>query len=433
MTIVCTLFFLVLADSETRDRVLKFLAPLDRDQAFHKNRGQKTTVISSKPKIERRDYTATDNERVRCTSENSEKSETDSSRNSNERLQSDTTDGESEQSRVLQSPVLPNRTLNDPNSKETDHDSQLKDEGRTPEIVTEQLADKSVSHSCNSDLRMDDAFVGQKFTTTALIHRENSAKEGGLSEGVALSAPMNKDPQILDKGCVHSSEVTTARKVALQTESVKQSAAGEVDMNGRSKAELVQVTSARLPTSYSQNEDSKTSFQTGTNVSHNNDTSLSNGAFNSTSPVKVKTTVTNITSDMNVPSEISVGSSEQPQGTSPGKSMKHAIGIQTNPSDLECRMGNGSVQGTFLSSNSASSSHGHTSGSSSSVEAPSARLKDTDSSGDESEFPDMDSLESALHENPKNLDVPSAKRLAKRLFELDGFKREDVSIHLSKR
>ena len=52
---------------------------------------------------------------------------------------------------------------------------------------------------------------------------------------------------------------------------------------------------------------------------------------------------------------------------------------------------------------------------------------------DESEVLDMDSLENALMSNSKNLDVPSAKRLAKRLYTLDGFKRSDVAKHLSKR
>ncbi len=52
---------------------------------------------------------------------------------------------------------------------------------------------------------------------------------------------------------------------------------------------------------------------------------------------------------------------------------------------------------------------------------------------DESEVLDMDSLENALMNNSKNLDVPSAKRLAKRLYTLDGFRRSDVAKHLSKR
>ncbi|XP_071808276.1 uncharacterized protein [Asterias amurensis] len=52
---------------------------------------------------------------------------------------------------------------------------------------------------------------------------------------------------------------------------------------------------------------------------------------------------------------------------------------------------------------------------------------------EESECLDMDSLGNALQAGNKNLDVPSAQRLAKRLFMLDGFKRSDVSRHLSKR
>ncbi|KAG5673987.1 hypothetical protein PVAND_003983 [Polypedilum vanderplanki] len=44
---------------------------------------------------------------------------------------------------------------------------------------------------------------------------------------------------------------------------------------------------------------------------------------------------------------------------------------------------------------------------------------------------DVDSLHS-FHYSPKAVDLPSAVRLAKRLFTLDGFKKSDVSRHLSK-
>lgn len=45
---------------------------------------------------------------------------------------------------------------------------------------------------------------------------------------------------------------------------------------------------------------------------------------------------------------------------------------------------------------------------------------------------DVDSLHS-FHYSPKAVDMPSAVRLAKRLFHLDGFKKSDVSRHLSKK
>lgn len=45
---------------------------------------------------------------------------------------------------------------------------------------------------------------------------------------------------------------------------------------------------------------------------------------------------------------------------------------------------------------------------------------------------DVDSLHS-FHYSPKAVDIPSAVRLAKRLFHLDGFKKSDVSRHLSKK
>lgn len=45
---------------------------------------------------------------------------------------------------------------------------------------------------------------------------------------------------------------------------------------------------------------------------------------------------------------------------------------------------------------------------------------------------DGDSLHS-FHYSPKAVDIPSAERLAKRLYHLDGFKKSDVSRHLSKK
>lgn len=45
---------------------------------------------------------------------------------------------------------------------------------------------------------------------------------------------------------------------------------------------------------------------------------------------------------------------------------------------------------------------------------------------------DVDSLHS-YHYSPKGVDMPSAIRLAKRLFCLEGFKKSDVSRHLSKK
>lgn len=45
---------------------------------------------------------------------------------------------------------------------------------------------------------------------------------------------------------------------------------------------------------------------------------------------------------------------------------------------------------------------------------------------------DVESLHS-FHYSPKAVDLPSAIRLAKRLYGLDGFKKSDVSRHLSKK
>lgn len=45
---------------------------------------------------------------------------------------------------------------------------------------------------------------------------------------------------------------------------------------------------------------------------------------------------------------------------------------------------------------------------------------------------DIESLHS-FHYSPKAVDLPSAIRLAKRLYTLDGFKKSDVSRHLSKK
>lgn len=55
-----------------------------------------------------------------------------------------------------------------------------------------------------------------------------------------------------------------------------------------------------------------------------------------------------------------------------------------------------------------------------------------DSSPPVSDDSDVDSLHS-YHYSPKAVDLPSAIRLAKRLFGLEGFKKSDVSRHLSKK
>ena len=52
-------------------------------------------------------------------------------------------------------------------------------------------------------------------------------------------------------------------------------------------------------------------------------------------------------------------------------------------------------------------------------------------SGSEDES-DIESLHS-YHYSPKGVDLPSAIRLAKRLYTLDGFKKSDISKHLSKK
>lgn len=54
------------------------------------------------------------------------------------------------------------------------------------------------------------------------------------------------------------------------------------------------------------------------------------------------------------------------------------------------------------------------------------------SDGGSDEGSDGDSLHS-FHYSPKAVDIPSAERLAKRLYHLDGFKKSDVSRHLSKK
>lgn len=54
------------------------------------------------------------------------------------------------------------------------------------------------------------------------------------------------------------------------------------------------------------------------------------------------------------------------------------------------------------------------------------------SSSLEDDCSDVESLHS-FHYSPKAVDMPSAVRLAKRLYTLDGFKKSDVSRHLSKK
>ncbi|KAK9506294.1 hypothetical protein O3M35_008254 [Rhynocoris fuscipes] len=65
-----------------------------------------------------------------------------------------------------------------------------------------------------------------------------------------------------------------------------------------------------------------------------------------------------------------------------------------------------------------------------SVSPPPVPSGNVHSSGGE-EDSDVESLHS-YHYSPKAVDIPSAVRLAKRLYTLDGFKKSDVSRHLSK-
>ena len=56
---------------------------------------------------------------------------------------------------------------------------------------------------------------------------------------------------------------------------------------------------------------------------------------------------------------------------------------------------------------------------------------DSSSTWSSEEESDMDSLHS-YHPPVKIVDIPSATRLAKRLYNLEGFRKSDISRHLSK-
>ncbi|XP_030835393.1 PH and SEC7 domain-containing protein 1 isoform X3 [Strongylocentrotus purpuratus] len=441
-------------DLATRDRVLKFLAPLDKSPSSQHRAFKTTSIISPKPKIEKRDFTKVNSDRVVCTSGDlngleAGVGESDSSPDLSERLRcAGASNGETEELRGLQSPVLPNRTGFDNELRENGV-GEIKDHLVTPKsngLDASQPTDSLVnSHSCNSDADATEEFVGQILTTTALIHREDSLKEGGLSPAKRLDTVEEGRKDVLD-GCVQSNTVLADPEVVRETDLTVSSAETDTTMNnGHSTAELVRITSHQLPTTFSHSQDVRTRIENGTNVSYNNDTMSSpvDSAFVTSSPiVKVKTTATTVSLGRNTPSEVQVKSVQQPMESSRPKLSTNAIGIQTNPSDLEPRIENGGLKGKCeLSAAMAAPTAGQTmlgnGGNIGSVDLPSLTPRDresTSSSGsDDYEFPDMNTLESALHENPKNLDLPSAKRLAKRLYELDGFKREDVSIHLSKR
>lgn len=77
----------------------------------------------------------------------------------------------------------------------------------------------------------------------------------------------------------------------------------------------------------------------------------------------------------------------------------------------------------FLSNSKSNNSNGAT--------TTTTNFPSLNTSTDSSEESDLESLRS-FHPPPKAIDVPSAVRLAKRLYHLDGFKRTDVSRHLGK-
>ncbi|XP_041485775.1 PH and SEC7 domain-containing protein 1-like isoform X4 [Lytechinus variegatus] len=440
-------------DFATRDRVLKFLAPLDKSPSSQHRGFKSTSIISPRPKIEKRDFTNISSDRVVCTSGDvngveAGVVESDSSPDLSERLRAGATNRDTEVLRGLQSPVLPNRTGFDHDLRENGED-EIRDHLGTPKsngIDVGQPTDSLVnSHSYNSDANASEEFVGQILTTTALIHREDSLKEGGLSAARQLDSIEEGRTDLVD-GCVQSSTALANQERVQEIDPVARSVETDTTMNnGHSTAELVRITSNQLPTAFSHSQDVRTRIQNGTNVSHNNDTMSSSldSAFVTSSPVvKVKTTATTVSLNRNTPSEVKIKSVQQPMESSKPKLSTNAIGIQTNPSDLEPRIENGGLKrDSSPPAAIAAPTTGQTKmgngGSIGSTDLPGLTPRDRDSSSssssDDLEFPDMNSLESALHENPKNLDVPSAKRLAKRLYELDGFKREDVSIHLSKR
>lgn len=110
--------------------------------------------------------------------------------------------------------------------------------------------------------------------------------------------------------------------------------------------------------------------------------------------------------------------------------------------DVSRSLGGGSVG----SKGSVSHSHSHSQHSSSSqsggtvgggvsvvgAEGDVGSLKGTTSPTLSEDESDIESLHS-FHYSPKAVDIPSAVRLAKRLYHLDGFKKTDVSRHLSKK
>ncbi|XP_077290686.1 PH and SEC7 domain-containing protein-like isoform X2 [Arctopsyche grandis] len=119
------------------------------------------------------------------------------------------------------------------------------------------------------------------------------------------------------------------------------------------------------------------------------------------------------------------------------QNLDHRIVIQVKGPEKHDRNHSGDSNSSFCARN--SPNKGSSNGDNSSHLSDAQELRDEEMCGgsacsspeDTNSEADADSLHS-FHYSPKAVDLPSAIRLAKRLYGLDGFKKSDVSRHLSK-
>ncbi|XP_071503749.1 uncharacterized protein [Diadema antillarum] len=442
-------------DTAIRNRVVRFLAPLDMTSGFNQQRQKSVTVTSTKPqsdkleisKVRNNSYVGSSNEVNEDIADSPSKDITklDSSQDPSEHFCATSSNAVNANNspvsaRLVQSRVLQKKISNPGKLSQSQEEQQgsscpsMQGNSVDASTIREQLTNEAISNSCSTDSMTLEAFVGQKLTTTALIHREDSllaasrlSEEKGRSDTDNDVGASRHERDLYDEGF--------PPKTVNDIHSSVQFTQPEVIMNGVGQRELVRITTAQFPTTHNHSQEVRTRLENAANTCASSHSISTDSAFSSATPVvKVTATSSNIEPIKSTVTAVTVTSSKETQETSKPKLSTNAIGIQTNPSDLEPRKGSGDLNGVEESPVSGhSSAISDSFGSGKSPTAAVLTNSTASSSTDDAEFPDMDSLESALHENPKNLDLPSAKRLAKRLYELDGFKREDVSIHLSKR
>ena len=341
-----------------------------------------------------------------------------------------------------------NTTLQDNN---TSVHLQIPDQGAsgTKHSVQEQLSTGGVtsptskrgsgsvanSRSFSSDSSLGDTPTGQVMTTVAQVHREDSTLMGGATSpgGASSDRSIGNDSVASTNGNNTSASDTTVEEAstpvnitpcARLTETILENESTGSDLSQLSETSDHVVEEPRGEGDGS-NGSTPVSFPVDSQEWQTR-TAESGGGV-SGREIQVNRTDSGYTSA----SSVNKSNMNHVQSQSTQTQYEESLAEKTtDPQTVPYADENESVDG--IDGNSLSSQPDVLEGVEGATQSPRPSIASSTDS-DESVMLDMDSLENALMSNSKNLDVPSAKRLAKRLYTLDGFKKSDVAKHLSKR